>query len=113
MAIFVTLVLTKISAHLALIERNGFHRDELYFIECGQHLDWGYVDHAPFVPWVARLMCDGSGCDLTWLRMPSVLAGAITIALAMVLARDLGGRGFAQAIAGLCFLIGPSPRRVK
>ena len=108
----VALVAAKVGAHWALIERYGFHRDELYFIDCGRHLDWGYVDHPPFVPWVARLMCDLSGCDLAWLRMPAVLAGGITLALVVLLARDLGGRGFAQVIAGLCFLMGPQYLRM-
>ena len=36
-------------AHLATGRRYGYFRDELYFLACGEHLDWGYVDHAPLV----------------------------------------------------------------
>ena len=29
--------------------------DELNFIVCGQHLAWGYIDHPPLVPLIARI----------------------------------------------------------
>ncbi len=47
----------KLLIQLAGINHYGFFRDELYYIACGQHLAWGYVDQPPliaFVAWFAR-----------------------------------------------------------
>src|SRR5947207_3283660 len=45
------------AAHLVCINQYGLFRDELYFLACGEHLDWGYVDQPPLVAvyaWIAR-----------------------------------------------------------
>ena len=31
----------------------GYFRDELYYLACGEHPAWGYVDQPPLIAWVA------------------------------------------------------------
>jgi len=100
------LVAAKLAVHLATAGRYGYFRDELYFLDCGRHLDWGYVDCAPLVAVYAKvaLLLGGS---LPVLRSIAALAGAARVALTMLLAREMGGGRFAQALAGLCALAAP------
>jgi len=102
----------KLIVHLLLIRRYGHHRDELYFIECAERLDLGYVDHAPLVPWIARLVGAPFGYDLAALRLPAVLAGAVLVFLTALLAKRLGGGGFAQLLAGLSAIAAPAYMRM-
>ena len=39
--------------HFFAASRYGYFRDELYYAACGQHLAWGYVDHAPLIAVIA------------------------------------------------------------
>ena len=80
--------------------RYGYHRDELYFLVAGRHLDWGYPDQPPLTPLLARL-ADVSG-SLVVLRLPSALAAAAVVLLAGLIARELGGGRRAQLIAAAC-----------
>jgi hypothetical protein len=96
----------KLAVHLVSAGRYGYFRDELYFLDCARHLDWGYVDCAPLIAVYAKiaLLLGGS---LPVLRALAALAGAARVALTMLLAREMGGGRFAQALAGLCALAAP------
>ena len=96
----------KLAVHLATAGRYGYFRDELYFLDCGRHLDWGYVDCAPAIALYAKiaLLLGGS---LPVLRGIAAIAGAARVALTVLLTREMGGRGYAQALAGLCVLSTP------
>ncbi|HSP94019.1 MAG TPA: glycosyltransferase family 39 protein, partial [Thermoanaerobaculia bacterium] len=96
----------KLAVHLATAGRYGYFRDELYFLDCGRHLDWGYVDTAPAIAVYAKLALLLGG-SLPVLRTIAALAGAARVILTMALAREMGGGRFAQALAGLCALAAP------
>lgn len=92
--------------HLSTATRYGVFRDELYYVACGAHLDFGYVDHPPLIALVARLATSLFGHSLFGLRLFVALAGAATAWSAAQLARELGGRAWAQRMAGLAVTLG-------
>src|SRR6476646_2351372 len=67
--------------HMAFSGRFGFFRDELYYAACGQRLAWGYVDHAPLAPFLARLSHVLLGDSLSALRFFPALAASAKILL--------------------------------
>ena len=85
----------------------GYFRDELYYLICGRHLAWGYVDHGPLVALQARLGELIFGDSLVGIRMFSAIAGALRILLTGLLAWSLGGRRPAQSLAMICVLVAP------
>ncbi len=77
----------------------GYFRDEFYYIACGRHLAWGYVDHGPLVALQARLAETLFGHSLAGLRALSALAGSARLFLTGLLAWALGARRPGQALA--------------
>jgi dolichyl-phosphate-mannose--protein O-mannosyl transferase len=77
----------------------SYFRDEFYYIACGRHLAWGYVDHGPVVALQARLGELLFGDSLFAIRIFSAIAGAIMVFLGGLVAWALGGRRSAQALA--------------
>ncbi|HEY6450215.1 MAG TPA: glycosyltransferase family 39 protein [Candidatus Cybelea sp.] len=97
-AALVTLVL-----HLGANPHYGFFRDELYFIICGFHPVWGYVDQPPVVP----LLAAGSqlfGHSLFALRAVAAIFAAAGAYVTCLLAFELGGGAFAAALATIAYL---------
>ena len=88
-----------LAVQLAVAARYGLHRDELYFLACGRHLAWGYVDQPPFVPFVAREVDALFGASAVSLRVLPALAGATVVVLAALIA--------ASSVAGV------EPRRSR
>ncbi len=90
---------------LATANRYGFHRDELYFMEAGRHLDWGYIDQPALTPFLGRAAQEIFGSSPRGLRVPSVLAGVAVVLLTASLARLFGGTRRAQVLAAVCSAI--------
>jgi len=84
----------------------GYHRDELYFLAAGHHLAWAYADQGPLTPLIARAMTELAPDSLTVLRLPSAISAGLVVLITGQLARELGGRPRAQAIAAACAAVG-------
>jgi hypothetical protein len=90
------------AVHAAANPHYGYFRDELYFIICGFHPAFGYVDQPPIAP----LLAAGTqlfGHSLFALRLvPAAFAGAGVFATCR-LAAELGGDEYAEILAALAF----------
>jgi hypothetical protein len=93
-------------AHLAVAGRYDFFRDELYFIVCGRHPAFGYVDQPPIVPLLAAAT-QAAGERLWLLRTIPALAAAGTVLVTCALARLAGAGRFGIALAGLAAAFAP------
>ncbi len=85
----------------------GFDGDELYFLVCGRHLAWGFVDQPPLVALQARLAELLFGLSPVGVRIFSFAAAGINVALSGLLAWLLGGRRLAQILAMIAVLAAP------
>ncbi len=90
----------------------GIFRDEMYYLICGRHLAFGYVDQPPMVALQARLTDILFGYDHMWsLRLLSAMAGAFKVFLtgalvwAMGLSSPSGSRRTAAALAMLGVIV--------
>jgi 4-amino-4-deoxy-L-arabinose transferase-like glycosyltransferase len=93
--------------HLATVGGYGIFRDELYYLACANHLDWGYVDHPPLVATVLWVVRHTLGTSLLAIRLVPALAAGIVVWLTAALTRRFGGGRFAQALAGLVVALAP------
>ena len=101
------LAVVALSAHLLFAGSQGYFSDETYFIDCSRHLDFGYFDLAPLLPLLVRLSRALGGPSLLALRFLPALGHAGTIWTGLLIAEELGGGLFAQALTGLCLMGAP------
>ena len=106
-ALVSTFAAAALLVHLLTANRYGYFRDELYYAACGQHLAWGYVDHAPLIAlicWFARRLL---GDSLYALRFFPALSAAAKVLLTAWIVREFGGRRFAHLLAAMVVLFCP------
>jgi hypothetical protein len=97
----------KLILHLYAGRYYGYFVDELYELALARHLAWGYVDVAPMIALIGRIELTLFGSSLSAIRLAPALAGAALVLLTGAIARELGGRRFAQGLAALCILLAP------
>ncbi len=97
-----------VAIHAAVLTRYGWFGDEFYYVICGRHPAWGYVDQPPLSPflarWAAAIPLDNG---LVGLRILAEAFQAGCILLTAVLAAELGGRRRAQVIASAAIAVCP------
>ena len=93
--------------HLLTNSRYGFHRDELYMLDCGNHLDWGFYDMPPLVPFLGKISTSVFGVSLAGLRVLPALIHTLLVLLTAGITRDLGGNRKAQILAAASIAVTP------
>jgi hypothetical protein len=107
LAVVICLAAVKLLVHLITGRHYGYFVDELYYLACSRHLDWGYVDQPPLIAVVTWMVRSLLGESLPAIRLLPALAGATMVLMTGLLARALGGGRFAQGLAALAALLAP------
>ena len=106
--ILLYLALFKLLLHFATNTRYGFFRDEMYYLACGEHLDWGYVDQSPLIALIAWGSRALFGDSLFAVRFFPAVAGALLVYVTGLIVRELGGGRFSIILACLAVIISPN-----
>jgi len=93
--------------HLAVAGRYGYFRNELYFIDCGRHPAFGYVDQPPLVPLLAAAT-QVFGHSLWLLRLPAVVAATVLVPVTAAFARLFSRRTAVIVTAAAAAALSPA-----
>jgi hypothetical protein len=85
----------------------GIFRDEYYYVACSKRLAAGYVDQPPLAMLLLAASRAVFGVSQLGLRVLPAVAHALTVMLAGLMARKLGGRRAAVGLACLTTLLAP------
>lgn len=87
-----------VAVHFCLGNGYGFHRDELQFLDDARHLQWGFVAYPPMTAFCGRIAIALFGISPQVLRLPAALVNGLSLVIAGLIARELGGRRAAQIV---------------
>lgn len=107
MTIIWAIALAKLLFHIYFNNRYGYFRDEFDYMACGDHLAWGYVDQPPLIPFLTHVSRAVLGDSLRSIRFIPAVASSLLVVQTGVLAREFGGRRYAQLLAAICAVIAP------
>jgi 4-amino-4-deoxy-L-arabinose transferase-like glycosyltransferase len=95
-----------VAVELAVSGRYGFLQDELYFIEAGRRLAFGYVDQPPLAPLLTRVT-GVLGVSPTAIRILPALAGGAVVVIAARFAVLFGAGRPGRILAALLTACAP------
>ena len=97
--------------HLAFYQNLEYHRDELLYFSQGLHLDWGYASVPPLTGWLAGLVEATLGFSVWAVRLLPAFFSGVMVMLVAAISRELGGRDYAQVLAGIGVVLTPLTMR--
>src|SRR5208337_4172564 len=107
LAVLSYLALLTVFIHFLANGGYGYFRDELYYLACGKHLAWGYVDQPPFVALMAFITRHLLGDSLFALRFFPAICGGLIVLLTGLMVREVGGGRYAQGLAAVAVMVAP------
>jgi 4-amino-4-deoxy-L-arabinose transferase-like glycosyltransferase len=107
MVIVVAIALGKFLLHCHFNNRYGYFRDEFNYMDCGDHLAWGYVDQPPLIPFLIHVCRAILGDSLRSIRLIPAFASSLLVVQTALLAREFGGRRFALLLSAITIVIAP------
>jgi len=107
MAIVWAIALAKFLVHVYFNNRYGYFRDEFDYMSCGDHLQWGYVDQPPLIPFLTHISRAVLGDSLRAIRFLPALASSLLVVQAAATARMLDGRRYALILTAICVALAP------
>jgi hypothetical protein len=93
--------------HMLFNGRYGYFVDELYYLACSHHLDWGYVDQPPLIAVITWMERTTLGDSPRALRFLPAVAGGLLVLVTGLIVRELGGRRYAQILACVTVIVAP------
>lgn len=85
----------------------GYFRDELYYIALSHHLDWGYIDVPPLLPFCIAFLRYTIGDSLFAIHLFSATTGVLILIIAWMMVKKMGGKLFSQVLALVCITLAP------
>jgi 4-amino-4-deoxy-L-arabinose transferase-like glycosyltransferase len=107
MLIPIAMALGKFLFHCYFNNRYGYFRDEFNYMDCGDHLAWGYVDQPPLIPFLIHVCRAVLGDSLRSIRFVPAVASSLLVVETAILAREFGGRRFALLLSAIAIVIAP------
>ena len=100
--------IAKLVLHLVTNGLWSFHRDALLYLALGRNLDWGYASVPPSIAAFAWFGSEVLGGSVEAVRLIPSLFSTFTLALTMLMAREMTGGRFAMLVTGLACLLSPA-----
>ncbi len=96
-----------VAFHLAFWQNLEYHRDELLYFSLGTHPAAGYASVPPLVGLLAWLVGNTVGYSVFAVKLfPALLSGGMVI-LGAAMAKELGGKTYAQLLAAIGMIVAP------